>query len=42
MGSDLIQHERPTTQTPTVIHSVDSIVNAPMASDLEVKDYSFF
>ncbi len=33
---DLIQHE-----TPAVLHSVDSIVNAPAAYDLEVKDYSF-
>jgi hypothetical protein len=31
---DLIQHETPATQTPTVLHSVDSIVNAPMGSDL--------
>jgi hypothetical protein len=30
---DLLQHE-----TPTVLHSVDSIVNAPTGLDLEVRD----
>jgi hypothetical protein len=33
---DLIQHE-----TPVVIHSVDSIVNLPNVSDLEVNGSSF-
>jgi hypothetical protein len=36
---DLIQHE--TTQIAAILHSVDSIVNAPMGSDFEVKDYQF-
>jgi hypothetical protein len=35
---DLIQHE---TQTPVVLHSVDSIVNLPIISDLEVKRLFF-
>jgi hypothetical protein len=35
---DLIQHEITSTQKPNILHSVDSIVNATMVSDLEVKD----
>ena len=35
---DLIQHE---TQTPVILHSVDSIVNAPTGTDFEVEDQSF-
>ncbi len=34
---DLIQHE-----TSNVLHSVDSIVNVPMISDLEVRNNCFF
>ena len=33
---DLIQHE-----TPIILHSVDSIVNAPMESDLVVRNKHF-
>ncbi|CAM2726281.1 unnamed protein product [Rotaria socialis] len=32
---DLIQHETSSTQTQFVLHSVDSIVNAPMGSNLD-------
>ncbi len=39
---DLIQHETPSTQAAAILHSVDSIVNAPMGSDFEVNDYQFF
>jgi hypothetical protein len=35
---DIIQHEIPSTQRPNILHSVDSIVNAPMVPNLEVRN----
>ncbi|CAF4690539.1 unnamed protein product [Rotaria sp. Silwood1] len=32
---DLIQHETPPVKTPVILHSVDSIVNAPMGTNLD-------
>lgn len=39
---DLIQHEIPPTQSAAILHSVDSIVNAPMVYNLEVRKFFFF
>lgn len=36
---DIIQHEIPSTHAQIVLHSVDSIVNAPMGSKLDVRNF---